>query len=93
MQPRPPAPLRRLRLLRRDRPEIARRDDDRGVLWTPSYWASRGGGALIAMIGKTLSNSKHPVSRNLRLISLPSRRELDGAMDQGVFLAGSVTVN
>ncbi len=38
------------RLLRRDRPDIALRYYYKGVLWTPSYFASRCGGASISVV-------------------------------------------
>lgn len=50
------------RLLRRDRPDIALRYYYKGVLWTPSYFASSCGGAPISIIRQYISSSKHQVS-------------------------------
>jgi putative transposase len=45
------------RLLQRDRPDIAARNDYKGALWTPGYAVVR----QYPSSGNTLSNSKHPI--------------------------------
>lgn len=48
------------RLLRRDRPDIARRYYYKGVLWTPSYFASSCGGAPISIIRQYIEQQQTP---------------------------------
>ncbi len=48
------------RLLRRDRPDIALRYYYKGVLWTPSYFASSCGGAPISIIRQYIEQQKTP---------------------------------
>ncbi|ERT10598.1 transposase [Photorhabdus temperata J3] len=48
------------RLLRRDRPDIALRYYYKGVLWTPSYFASRCGGAPISIIRQYIEQQQTP---------------------------------
>lgn len=48
------------RLLRRDRPDIAQRYYYKGVLWTPSYFASSCGGAPISIIRQYIEQQKTP---------------------------------
>ncbi|STU57513.1 IS1004 transposase [Klebsiella pneumoniae subsp. ozaenae] len=51
------------RLLRRDRPDIALRYYYKGVLWTPSYFASSAVVRRFRSSDNTSSSSKHQVSR------------------------------
>ncbi|MCW6567911.1 IS200/IS605 family transposase [Yersinia ruckeri] len=48
------------RLLRRDRPDIAARYYYKGVLWTPSYFASSCGGAPISIIRQYIEQQQTP---------------------------------
>lgn len=48
------------RLLRRDRPDIALRYYYKGVLWTPSYFASSCGGAPISIIRQYIEQQQTP---------------------------------
>lgn len=48
------------RLLRRDRPDIAQRYYYKGVLWTPSYFASSCGGAPISIIRQYIEQQQTP---------------------------------
>lgn len=48
------------RLLRRDRPDIAERHYYKGVLWTPSYFASSCGGAPISIIRQYIEQQQTP---------------------------------
>jgi putative transposase len=48
------------RLLRRDRPDIAARHYYKGVLWTPSYFASSCGGAPISTIRQYIEQQQTP---------------------------------
>ena len=48
------------RLLRRDRPDIAQRYYYKGVLWTPSYFASSCGGAPISIIRQFIEQQQTP---------------------------------
>ncbi len=48
------------RLLRRDRPDIAQRYYYKGVLWTPSYFASSCGGASISIIRQYIEQQQTP---------------------------------
>ncbi|WP_338805385.1 transposase [Xenorhabdus griffiniae] len=54
------AKYRRKMLLRRDRPDIALRYYYKGVLWTPSYFASSCGGAPISIIRQYIEQQKTP---------------------------------
>ncbi|OTA18624.1 transposase [Xenorhabdus beddingii] len=48
------------KLLRRDRPDIAQRDDYKGVLWTPGYFAGSCGGAPISIIRQYIEQQQTP---------------------------------
>ncbi len=48
------------RLLRRDRPDIGARYYYKGVLWTPSYFASSCGGAPISIIRQYIEQQQTP---------------------------------
>ncbi|EDU7996431.1 IS200/IS605 family transposase [Salmonella enterica subsp. diarizonae] len=48
------------RLLRRDRPDIAARYYYKGVLWSPSYFASSCGGAPISIIRQYIEQQQTP---------------------------------
>jgi len=48
------------RLLRRDRPDIAQRYYYKGVLWSPSYFASSCGGAPISIIRQYIEQQQTP---------------------------------
>ncbi|TFZ50084.1 IS200/IS605 family transposase [Serratia proteamaculans] len=48
------------RLLRRNRPEIAQRYYYKGVLWTPSYFASRCSGTPISLIRQYIEQQQTP---------------------------------
>jgi len=48
------------RLLRRDRPDIAARYYYKGVLWTPSYFASSCGGVPISIIRQYIEQQQTP---------------------------------
>ncbi|MFB9084696.1 transposase [Erwinia tracheiphila] len=48
------------RLLRRDRPDIAALYYYKGVLWTPSYFASSCGGAPISIIRQYIEQQQTP---------------------------------
>ncbi|HAT1524940.1 TPA: IS200/IS605 family transposase [Morganella morganii] len=48
------------RLLRRDRPDIARRYYYKGVLWTAGYFASSCGGAPISIIRQYIGQQQTP---------------------------------
>ncbi|HAX4194198.1 TPA: IS200/IS605 family transposase, partial [Escherichia coli] len=48
------------RLLRRDRPDIAVRYYDKGVLWSPGYFVSSCGGAPISVICQYIEQQQTP---------------------------------
>ena len=48
------------RLLRTERPDFARRHYYKGVLWSPSYFASSCGGAPIAIVRKYIESQSTP---------------------------------
>jgi len=48
------------RLLRRDRPDIARHYYHKGVLWTPGYFASSCGGSPISIIRQYIEQQQTP---------------------------------
>lgn len=48
------------RLLRRDRPDIAKRYYYKGVLWSPSYFAGSCGGAPISIIRQYIEQQQTP---------------------------------
>ena len=48
------------RLLRRERPDIAVRYYYKGVLWSPGYFASSGGGAPISVIRQYIEQQQTP---------------------------------
>ncbi|PZY27924.1 transposase [Escherichia coli] len=49
-----------VRLLRRDRPDIAVRYYYKGVLWSPGYFASSCGGAPISVIRQYIEQQQTP---------------------------------
>ena len=48
------------RVLRKERPDIAKRFDYKGVLWSPSYFASSCGGAPISIIRQYIEQQATP---------------------------------
>ena len=49
------------RVLRKDRPDIAKRFYYKGVLWSPSYFASSCGGAPISIIRQYIEQQATPI--------------------------------
>ncbi len=79
------------RLLRKERPDI-QKSYWKGVLWSPSYFASSCGGTPISIIASTSSN-RHPTeTKNLRIVRAilprPQRRGLSRIGSQKDHMTG-----